>query len=281
MNARTKLTRLCSILLTLVMAVGLLPTAALAEGSATETETADFYADPTTALTVEGTPDCYIEGSDGIYTGYNWMGANPAVGDKDVYVHIVGNVPDGWTMVGGKWTGADYIDIGYNPLLNKADCEYQFTKSLTQINKVSVGQNSNAKDVSIYHLTVDDNGTLEAGEYRIFFENADTYYVPSYYNLSVSYEPVEYSFGEIELPLEISPEATSVSFSCTAVLNGVDPDEVTFALHEGSVNGTPVGSVSGSALTKSQRTRVVSRPHDLCGARGRRRTVYPVRGRAG
>ena len=79
MRAKTKLTRLCSILLTLVLLVGMLPTAAMAEGTSAEA----------------GTPDCYIEGSDGIYTGYNWMGGNPAVGDKDVYVHIVGTVPDG------------------------------------------------------------------------------------------------------------------------------------------------------------------------------------------
>ena len=69
---------------------------------------------PVTALAAEGTPetpDCYIESSDGSYTGYNWMGTGPAVGDKDVYVHIVGTVPDGWTMVGGKWKGADYACV--------------------------------------------------------------------------------------------------------------------------------------------------------------------------
>ena len=83
MRAKTKLTRLCSILLTLVLLVGMLPTAALAaEGTPAEGGTPE-------------TPDCYIEGSDGSYSGYNWMGGNPAVGDKDVYVHIVGTVPDG------------------------------------------------------------------------------------------------------------------------------------------------------------------------------------------
>ena len=135
---------------------------------------------PATALAAEGTletPDCYIESSDGSYTGYNWMGADPAVGDRNVYVHIIGTVPDGWTMVGGKWKGADYIDIG---VLNKTSAESQFTKSLTQTGKVSVGKNAYKKDVSIYRLTVDDNGTLEAGNYRIFFESADTYYVPAY-----------------------------------------------------------------------------------------------------
>ena len=48
MKAKTKLTRLCSILLSLVLLVGLLPTVALAAGSATAT--ADFVSDPTTAL---------------------------------------------------------------------------------------------------------------------------------------------------------------------------------------------------------------------------------------
>ena len=46
MRAKTKLTRLCGILLTLVLLVGLLPTVALAAGAAT----ADFKTDPTTAL---------------------------------------------------------------------------------------------------------------------------------------------------------------------------------------------------------------------------------------
>ena len=48
MRAKTKLTRLCSILLTLVLLVGLLPNVALAEGPATGT--ADFTTDPTAAL---------------------------------------------------------------------------------------------------------------------------------------------------------------------------------------------------------------------------------------
>ena len=48
MRAKTKLTRLCGILLTLVLLVGLLPTVALAEGPATGT--ADFKTDPTAAL---------------------------------------------------------------------------------------------------------------------------------------------------------------------------------------------------------------------------------------
>ena len=47
MKAKTKITRLCSILLTLVMLVGLLPTTALA---AEATATADFDADPVSAL---------------------------------------------------------------------------------------------------------------------------------------------------------------------------------------------------------------------------------------
>ena len=214
MRAKTKLTRLCGILLTLALLVGLLPTAAMAEGTSAEA----------------GTPDCYIEGSDGLYTGYNWMGGNPAAGDKDVYVHIVGTVPDGWKLVGGQWTGLPNIDTSNNPLLNKEDYGYQFTKSLTQTGKVSVGKNVNNKDVTIYRLTVDGDGTLEAGEYRIFLESesVDQYYVPSYYNLSISADPAAYSLGEIELPLEISPKATSVSFRCTVNLNGMNPDEVTF-----------------------------------------------------
>ena len=48
MKAKTKFTRLWSILLALAMVVGMLPIAALAAGSATET--ADFVSDPTTAL---------------------------------------------------------------------------------------------------------------------------------------------------------------------------------------------------------------------------------------
>ena len=48
MKAKTKIKRLLGILLALSMVVGMLPTVALAEGSATET--ADFSADPTTAL---------------------------------------------------------------------------------------------------------------------------------------------------------------------------------------------------------------------------------------
>ena len=48
MKAKTKFTRLWSILLALVMVVGMLPTVALAEGSATAT--ADFSANPTAAL---------------------------------------------------------------------------------------------------------------------------------------------------------------------------------------------------------------------------------------
>ena len=47
MKEKTKLTRLCGILLTLALLVGLLPTAALA---ADATATADFKTDPTTAL---------------------------------------------------------------------------------------------------------------------------------------------------------------------------------------------------------------------------------------
>ena len=50
MKAKTKLTKLWSILLALVMVVGMLPTVALAEGSATATATADFSANPTAAL---------------------------------------------------------------------------------------------------------------------------------------------------------------------------------------------------------------------------------------
>ena len=53
MRAKTKLTRLCGILLTLALLVGLLPTAAMAEG--TVTETADFAADPTAALALLNT----------------------------------------------------------------------------------------------------------------------------------------------------------------------------------------------------------------------------------
>lgn len=258
MKAKTKIQRLLGIMLALSMVVGMLPTVALAEESATKTETADFSADPTTALVAEGTPDCYIERADGSYDGYNWMGADPAVGDKDVYVHIVGTVPDGWTMVGGKWTGADYIDTTANPLLSKADCENLFTKSLTQTGKVSVGKDVCKKDVTIYRLTVDNNGTLEAGEYRIFFESTDRYYVPSIYNLSIpdpaSSEKYYNSIGDMELPLDISTGTTSVSFSCTVNLYGENPDDATFELRQGSVNGTPVGSVSGSALQKSQHT---------------------------
>ena len=48
MKVKKKLTRLWSFLLVLVMLVGMLPATALAEGSATAT--ADFSADPTTAL---------------------------------------------------------------------------------------------------------------------------------------------------------------------------------------------------------------------------------------
>lgn len=240
MKAKKRVTWLWGFPLVLALLVGLLSTTALAEGTSAEA----------------GTPDCYIEGSDGLYTGYNWMGGNPAAGDKDVYVHIVGTVPDGWTLVGGKWTGAYKIDIDTeaNRFLGKEDGGALFTKSLTQTGKVSVGKNVSNKAVTIYRLTVDGDGTLEAGDYRIFLESADQYYVPSFYNLSISADPAAYSLGEIELPLEISPEATSVSFSCTVNLNGVNPDEVTFELREGSVNGTAVGSVSGSALTKSQRT---------------------------
>ena len=135
--------RLLAMFLVLSMIVSLLPATVLAAAGTSDT------------------PDCYIEGSDGSYTGYNWMGVTPTVGDKDVYVHIVGTIPDGWTMVGGKWTGADYIDITANPLLSKADCENLFTKSLTQTGKVSVGKNAYKKDVSIYRLTV-------AGQLKIF-----------------------------------------------------------------------------------------------------------------
>ena len=46
MKAKTKFTRLWSILLALAMVVGMLPTIALAAGS----ESADFVSDPTTAL---------------------------------------------------------------------------------------------------------------------------------------------------------------------------------------------------------------------------------------
>lgn len=217
---------------------------------------------PATVLAAEGTPDtpdtpyCDIEGSDGSYNGYNWMGVTPTVGDKDVYVHIVGTVPDGWTMVGGKWTGADYIDTDSNRLLNKADCENLFTKSLTQTGKVSVGQNAYKKDVTIYHLTVDDDGALEDEEYRIFFEGADQYYVPSHYNIPISDGSSlrDNADVEMELPQEISPETTSVSFSCTVNLYGENPNDATFYLRQGGVNGTPVGSVSGRALQQSQRT---------------------------
>ena len=55
MKAKTKLTKLWSVLLALVMVVGMLPTVALATGSTTATETADFYADPTAALTLLNT----------------------------------------------------------------------------------------------------------------------------------------------------------------------------------------------------------------------------------
>ncbi len=48
MKAKTKFTKLWSILLALAMVVGMLPTIALAAGSATAT--ADFVSDPTTAL---------------------------------------------------------------------------------------------------------------------------------------------------------------------------------------------------------------------------------------
>ena len=50
MKAKTKFTRLWSILLALAMVVGMLPTTVLAAGSATAT--ADFVSDPTTALTL-------------------------------------------------------------------------------------------------------------------------------------------------------------------------------------------------------------------------------------
>lgn len=50
MKAKAKFTRLWSILIALAMVVGMLPIAALAAGSATATETADFSADPTAAL---------------------------------------------------------------------------------------------------------------------------------------------------------------------------------------------------------------------------------------
>ena len=55
MRAKTKLTRLCSILLTLVLLVGMLPTVALAAEPATGT--ADFTSDgnPTDALTLLNT----------------------------------------------------------------------------------------------------------------------------------------------------------------------------------------------------------------------------------
>ena len=53
MKAKTKLTRLWSILLTLVLLVGLLPTVALAEGPATGT--ADFTTDPTAPLALLNT----------------------------------------------------------------------------------------------------------------------------------------------------------------------------------------------------------------------------------
>lgn len=53
MKAKTKLTKLWSVLLALVMVVGMLPTVALAEEPATAT--ADFSADPTAALTLLNT----------------------------------------------------------------------------------------------------------------------------------------------------------------------------------------------------------------------------------
>ena len=52
MKAKKKLTRLCGILLILAMLVGLLPTTALAEGSATATAN---FSDPTTALALLNT----------------------------------------------------------------------------------------------------------------------------------------------------------------------------------------------------------------------------------
>ena len=55
MKAKTKFTKLWSILLAFVMVVGMMPIATLATGSTTATETADFYADPTAALTLLNT----------------------------------------------------------------------------------------------------------------------------------------------------------------------------------------------------------------------------------
>ena len=209
--------KILSMILALSMVVTLLPSAAFA-----------------TSGTSASYPDCYVDGANGYdATGYNWLGAAPAVGDTDLYVQITGTVPDGWTMVGGLWTGAESIDIDANPLLNKAGCADQFTPSLTQISKVRVGQTSAKDDVYIYRLTANDDGALQAGNYRIFFESVDcdSYYVPSIYNLSIpdpdgNTDPYPYFIGDIELPLEISPNATSVDFSCTVGLYGVNPDEI-------------------------------------------------------
>lgn len=74
MKAKTKFTRLWSILLALVMVVGMLPTVALAA----ESQTADFYADPTTALALlnaaktEGAADSTWDGNTLTLNGVNF-----------------------------------------------------------------------------------------------------------------------------------------------------------------------------------------------------------------
>lgn len=83
MKAKTKFTRLWSILLALAMVVGMLPTIALAAGS----ESADFVSDPTTALALlnaakTGTADSTWDGSTLTLNGVNFVTTTAATAVK-------------------------------------------------------------------------------------------------------------------------------------------------------------------------------------------------------